>query len=139
MIRAILLLILLVVVLAFLGYRVSIVREGQAPSTAGTPSSPPHAGTNPGERTGSKIGEKVADAANSAEEFVSEAAITAKIKAKMALDDLVKAADIHVETARGGVVTLTGTASSDQHRRAVALARETQGVTRVVDRIRVVK
>jgi osmotically-inducible protein OsmY len=55
----------------------------------------------------------------------------------MALDDLVKARAIDVTT-NGTTVTLTGTVSSHaEHDRAVALARETKGVTRVVDGLRI--
>ena len=61
--------------------------------------------------------------------------LTAKIKAKMALDDRVKAANIDVDT-RGSVVTLTGRVNNDEERRrAVQLARETDGVTSVVDQM----
>ena len=57
------------------------------------------------------------------------------IKAKMALDDTVKAAAIDVET-DGGVVTLKGTVRSQAERtRAAQLARETDGVTSVRDRL----
>jgi hyperosmotically inducible periplasmic protein len=72
-------------------------------------------------------------------EVVGEAAITAKIKSKMALDDYVKARTISVDTT-GTTVTLTGTVNSEQERqRAVRLARETDGVTRVVDKLQVIK
>ena len=68
---------------------------------------------------------------------VAAAALTPKIKAKMALDDLVKASDINVDT-EGSVVTLTGVVGSkDEQRRAVRLATETAGVTKVVNHLRV--
>ena len=64
-----------------------------------------------------------------------ETSITATIKAKIALDDFVKERVIGVST-RNSVVTLTGRVQSPaEHDRAVSLARETQGVSRVVDRI----
>ena len=76
-------------------------------------------------------------AVNRAEEAVGEAAVTSKIKAKMALDDLVKASAIGVDT-DGTVVTLTGTvASKDEERRALRIAAETAGVTKVVNHLRV--
>ena len=76
-------------------------------------------------------------AANRAEEAVTLAVLTSKIKAKMALDDLVKAADIDVDT-EGSVVTLTGdVGSADERRRAVRIATETAGVTRVVNHLKV--
>lgn len=71
-------------------------------------------------------------------EAVSQAALTAKIKSKMALDDYVKARTINVDT-EGSSVTLTGTVQSEQERqRALRLAGETEGVTRVVDKLAVV-
>jgi len=84
-----------------------------------------------------ELGEKAADAAAKVQEGVSEAGITAKIKAKMALDDSVKARSINVTTS-GTVVTVSGTVESvREHDRAIALARETDGVTHVVDQLRV--
>ena len=67
----------------------------------------------------------------------SAAALTSKIKAKMALDDVVKASDIDVDT-EGSVVTLTGdVGSADERRRAVRIATETAAVTKVVDHLKV--
>jgi osmotically-inducible protein OsmY len=68
---------------------------------------------------------------------MSEGALTAKIKSKMALDDHVDARAVDVDTS-GSVVTLTGVVGSTAAReRAVSLARDTEGVTRVVDRLKV--
>ena len=76
-------------------------------------------------------------AVNRAEDAVSSAALTPKIKAKMALDDLVKASDINVDT-DGSLVTLTGTvASKNEQRRALRIATETAGVTKVVNHIKI--
>jgi osmotically-inducible protein OsmY len=76
-------------------------------------------------------------AVNRAEDAVTSAAVTSKIKAKMALDDVVRARDIHVDT-EGSVVTLTGdVGSADERRRAVRIATETAGVTRVVNHLKV--
>jgi osmotically-inducible protein OsmY len=84
---------------------------------------------------GAQVGEKVAVAASKVQQTVDEAALTSKIKAKMVLDDAVKARAIDVTT-NGTVVTLTGTVHSHaEHDRAVALARETAGVTQVIDRL----
>jgi osmotically-inducible protein OsmY len=70
---------------------------------------------------------------------VSEGTLTAKIKSKMALDDYIKAGAIDVDTS-GTTVTLTGDVQSDGERdRAVRLARETEGVTKVIDRLRIRK
>jgi hyperosmotically inducible periplasmic protein len=76
-------------------------------------------------------------AAGELRDAVDQGALTTKIKAKMALDDTVKARDIDVDTA-GTVVTLRGTvASNDERERAVRLAKETAGVTEVVDKLEV--
>ena len=85
---------------------------------------------------GAEVGEKVAIAAEKMKESAAEAALTSKIKAKMMLDDSIKARAIDVTT-NGTTVTLSGTVgSAGEHERAVRLARETAGVTHVVDRIR---
>ncbi len=84
---------------------------------------------------GAELGEKTAKTAETVRETVAEAAITSKIKAKMALDDSVRARSIDVSTS-GSTVTLSGTVrSSEEHERALRLARETNGVSRVIDRL----
>ena len=86
-------------------------------------------------QAGAEVGEKVGVAAAKVGQAVDEATLTSKIKAKMVLDDSVKAREIDVTT-NGSVVTLTGTVRSQAERdRAMALARETTGVTKVVDRL----
>ena len=76
-------------------------------------------------------------AAGRVEDAVSEGTLTMKIKSKMALDDSVKARTINVDTS-GSVVTLTGIVETAAEReRAVRLARETDGVTNVVDKLEV--
>jgi osmotically-inducible protein OsmY len=68
---------------------------------------------------------------------MTSAALTSKIKAKMALDDVVNANEINVDT-EGTVVTLTGDVGSrDEQRRAVRIATETKGVTKVLNELRV--
>jgi hyperosmotically inducible protein len=84
---------------------------------------------------GAELGEKAAVAAEQVGNTMGEAAITAKIKAKMALDDSVRARSVDVSTT-GPTVTLTGTVRSvTEHDRTIALARETAGVGRVVDHL----
>jgi hyperosmotically inducible protein len=88
-----------------------------------------------GREAGAAIGEAVGTGAARAERAIETGSLTAKVKAKMALDDLVRAAAIDVDTA-GSVVTLSGTVASEAERaRAVQLARETDGVTAVTDRL----
>ena len=86
-----------------------------------------------------QIGEKAGAAASEVSATLEEAALTTKIKAKMALDDVVKARSIDVTT-RGTTVTLTGVVESKaEHDRAMALARETAGVTDVVDNMKMLQ
>jgi osmotically-inducible protein OsmY len=86
-----------------------------------------------------KAAETTKVAAERTGEVMTEAAITAKIKSKMALDDYVKARTINVDT-KGTTVTLTGTVHSEQERqRAVRLARETESITQVIDKLQVAK
>jgi len=86
---------------------------------------------------GAEVGEKVAIAAAKVKETAAEAALTSKIKAKMVLDDNIKARAIDVTT-DGTIVTLSGTVRSvDEHDRAMRLAQETAGVTQIVDHLRI--
>jgi osmotically-inducible protein OsmY len=81
--------------------------------------------------------DKGRDAAGHFGDTVTEATLTAKIKSKMALDDHVKARAINVDT-EGSVATLTGVVTStDERKRAVQLARDTEGITRVVDKLKI--
>jgi len=67
----------------------------------------------------------------------SDSSITTAVKAKMAADDTVKAYEINVDTYRK-VVTLTGNVESAAARdQALLIARQTDGVTEVVDHIAV--
>ncbi len=69
--------------------------------------------------------------------ILDEVARSSKITAKMVLDDYVKARSIRVTTA-AGTVTLRGVVRSvDEHDRAITLARDTAGVTQVIDELRV--
>jgi hyperosmotically inducible protein len=79
------------------------------------------------------------EAVTQIEGTLSTGALTAKIKSKMALDDHVKARSISVDTV-GSVVTLAGVVdSSDERDRALRLAKDTDGVTRVVDKLEIKK
>jgi hyperosmotically inducible periplasmic protein len=92
---------------------------------------------NAARERGAQVGEKMAIAAEKVKDTAAEAALTSKIKAKMVLDDYIKARTIDVTTDRS-TVTLSGTVRSvEEHDRAIRLARETAGVTQVVDRLTV--
>ena len=86
---------------------------------------------------GAELGEKAAIAAEKVKDTAHDATITTKIKAKMTLDDSIKARSIDVST-DGSTVTLGGTVGSvAEHDRALALARETDGVTHVIDHLKI--
>ena len=127
----------LLIALAFLlfGYwaGTSVSRGDGAKSTIGTTG----INTDAARERAAELGERAAVASAKAGEAVRDASVTAKIKAKMALDDLVKARTIDVTT-DGTSVTLSGRVhSNDERDRALRLARETEGVQQVVDRLRV--
>lgn len=136
MIRALFKLVLVVVILAaaaafFLGYR--IADNGVETPVAAEPA--PGIDTDKAREAGARIGESVAVGAARAQDALSDGALTTKIKSKMALDDTVKALSIDVDT-NDGVVTLSGSVHSQAERdKAVQLAKDTAGVTSVVDRL----
>jgi hyperosmotically inducible periplasmic protein len=139
MIRALLRLVILLVVLVgggafLLGYWGGGVRHSSAPGqTVGTTG----VNTEKAREVGAQVAEKTAVAANQARRALNEGAITAKIKAKMALDDTVKALDIDVDTV-GTTVTVSGVVKTEaQRQRVLALARETEGVKQVIDQLQV--
>ena len=65
----------------------------------------------------------------------SDAGITTKVKSRLETDRTVDAAKVEVTT-QNKVVTLSGAVSSPESRtQAVALARQTEGVKNVVDKL----
>lgn len=65
-------------------------------------------------------------------EYLSDAEITAKIKAKFAVDDILNAIEIHVDTNNSGIVVLTGHGhSAEAQNRAKEIAEHTEGVRMV--------
>jgi len=89
--------------------------------------------------TGAQIAQTISVGADKAEGALTDARLTAKIKSKMALDDTVPASRLDVDTS-GGVVTVRGVVETPAQRaRALQLARETDGVTSLNDRIEVAR
>ena len=86
---------------------------------------------------GREAADRAGDTADRAGEAVTDAGITSAVKAKLLADQAVSGLAIDVDTS-GGVVTLSGEvntrAEADQ---AITLARATEGVSRVVDKLRV--
>jgi osmotically-inducible protein OsmY len=146
MLRGLLKLVLLVVVLvavgAFaLGWWGGRVRDVDEPrDVVGTTGADTNRAKEVGARArevGSDVADKTAAAASQAGRALSEGGLTAKIKAKMALDDTVKALNLDVDTT-GTVVTISGAVATEAERaKALQLAKETEGVTQVVDRMRI--
>ena len=84
-----------------------------------------------------QAGDRAAQAAEQTRKAIAEGSLTAKIKAKMALDDHVKALDLNVDTV-GTVVTVSGIVNTQAEKdRALQLARDTAGVTQVVDKLQI--
>jgi hyperosmotically inducible protein len=137
--RALLVLILIAVVAVLL---LNYWPGGGSLQRAPAGSASPNAGngtinTERARERAAEVGEKAAVATKKIQENLSEAALTTKIKAKMTLDDTLKSRAIDVST-EGSTVTVSGTVpSAAAHTRAIALARETAGVTKVVDHLEI--
>ena len=72
--------------------------------------------------------------------FVKDSAITTKIKSKLAAQHLTSLGRIHVDTDADGVVWLSGTArSQDEIDMAVSIARDTEHVVAVKNKLRIRK
>lgn len=142
LLRLVLLIVVLVAVGAFLlGWWGGGVRDADGPrDVVGTTGPDAGRAREAGDRArdvGSDVARKTAVAVGEAGEALAAGSLTAKIKAKMALDDTVKALDLDVDT-NGSTVTISGfVASEAQRTRALQLAKETDGVTQVVDRIQI--
>jgi hyperosmotically inducible protein len=76
------------------------------------------------------------DRTNEVARSTGDAWVTTKVKTKFLAEDMLERSDLHVDTDNKGVVTLTGTVPSETARnRAVEIARTTEGVRQVVDKI----
>lgn len=88
-------------------------------------------------RTGQVVREKAQEAGAKVADATADARITAAIKAKLLRDQNLSALKISVSTS-GGIVTLSGTASSPENiREAIQLAMDTDGVHKVVSTLQV--
>ena len=136
MIRALFrLVILLIVLVAVGGFFLGWWGAGVTMPNRETVGTTGHTAAERAKQAGQEISQKTAEAAKTAQEALGDGALTTKIKAKMALDDRVKALDLNVDTVNG-VVTVTGKVRTRAEReRALALARETNGVRQVVDHV----
>lgn len=148
MIRGLLKLVLVVIVVVavgmfFLGWNLSdgdadVAETREAASEAGDAvGTAGRTAAERGREAGAEIGERAGQAAQGAQRALADGSLTAKIKAKMGLDDTVKALNLDVDTVNG-VVTVKGVVrSAAEKQRALQLARETDGVRQVVDQVTV--
>ena len=82
-----------------------------------------------------KVGEKTKEGLSKTGEVITDAWITSRVHSKFVGEDLLKGSDINVDT-NDHVVTLKGTVPSAAARaRAIAEAKEVEGVHRVVDQL----
>ena len=82
---------------------------------------------------------KAGDATDRTGDAVGDAALTTKVKTKFLADDDISGLKIDVDS-KNGVVTLTGTVPTAAEKNlALKVARSTEGVKSVVDRLKVVK
>jgi hyperosmotically inducible protein len=87
------------------------------------------------QQAGQEISQEAKKVEKAAQPTAEDLALTAKIKAKLAADPNVSALKIDVDT-QEHVVTLSGRVSTPQERgQAVAIARNTEGVKAVLDRL----
>ena len=87
----------------------------------------------------SGVGDSARDAAADAGGLVGDAAITTAVKTKMLADTAVGGLKIDVDT-KDGIVSLSGDVSSAvEKRRAVEIAKETDGVKSVKDHLKIAK
>lgn len=85
----------------------------------------------------SGIAEQAKDAARDAGNIISDASITTAVKTKMLADTVVSGLKIDVDT-KDGVVSLIGNVeSASEKRRAIEIARETDGVKTVKDELKI--
>jgi osmotically-inducible protein OsmY len=92
---------------------------------------------DPIQREAAEAARAAKEKAGEAGDVVGDAGITSKVKTKFLADTGVSGLKIDVDT-NNGIVTLTGTVPTEaEKRRAMELARQTDGVKSVVDRLKV--
>ena len=89
------------------------------------------------ENSGIVVREKARQAGNAISDATANARVTAAIKAKLFAEPGVSALSVNVDT-NDGLVTLSGTVSShEQIAKAIKIAMETDGVTKVISTLQV--
>jgi hyperosmotically inducible periplasmic protein len=82
---------------------------------------------------------KAGEAARDVSSVMGDAGITAAIKTKMLADSTVSGLKIDIDTTNGVVALKGDVASAAEHRRAIEIAKETEGVKSVKDQLKIVK
>jgi hyperosmotically inducible periplasmic protein len=87
---------------------------------------------------GEKVVDKTKEGVSKTGEVITDSWITTRIKSKFMTDDALRASDIKVDS-NDHVVTLSGSVVSPAaHAKAIGMAREVEGVNRVVDRLKII-
>ena len=99
------------------------------------------AGAKAAEKTkdaGGTVVDKTKEGVSKTGEVITDGWITTRIKSKFMGDERLRASDIDVDT-NNHVVTLSGTVPSPAaHAKAIEMAKEVEGVNRVVDKLKIV-
>jgi len=115
-----------------------IVVDPTTKGTSGTIEKTKEGAKKVGEKTkegAEKVGEKTKEGLSKTGEVITDAWITSRVHSKFVGEDLLKGSDINVDT-NDHIVTLKGTVMSAAARaRAVAEAKEVEGVHRVIDQL----
>jgi hyperosmotically inducible protein len=109
----------------------------KAKDTAGTVADKSKKGAQKTKEAAVKTGEVTKDALSKTGEVITDGWITTRIKTKFMGDEALRASAINVDT-NNHVVTLSGAVANPAARvKALALAKEVEGVNRVVDKLQV--
>jgi hyperosmotically inducible periplasmic protein len=87
----------------------------------------------------SGMADRAADAPRDDGSLIGDAGITAAVKTKMLADSDVAGLKIDVDTKDGVVALIGNVTSAAEKRRAIEIARETDGVKSVTDKLKIVK
>jgi hyperosmotically inducible protein len=96
-------------------------------------------GTRPTTGVADEAQSKAREGADRAGNLIGDAGITAAIKTKMLADATVSGLKIDVDTKDGVVVLIGDVKSAAEKKRAMELAKETDGVKSVKDQLKIVK
>ncbi len=112
-----------------------LVVDLAAKGTTGTMKSTVKEGAEKTKEGAAKLADKTKDGVSKTGEVITDGWITTRVHSKFVGEDLLKDSDISVDT-KDHVVTLSGTVMSAAGRaRAVAQAKEVEGVHQVIDRL----